>query len=194
MGQDPALAFRRQAVSQEVFELGTVETVIHTGSSLASSQSPPPLPTPDVWLDSLTALVATTGWGKVGVNQTDNKSPLVLDGDVYAHGLGLHAPSEAAYELKPSYLRFVARVGAEERAGWRGSIVARVYLDETLMQESPLLRAGDAPWNVDVAIPRRLPSGTTPQRLRLVITDGGNGINCDWCDWVNAGFITRNSR
>ena len=119
---------------------------------------------------------------------------MILDGDVYARGLGVHAPSEVAYELNPSYERFVARVGAEERASWRASVVAKVYVDEVLVVESPLLRAGDAPWNVDVTIPRRLRSGATPRRLRLVITDGGNGINSDWCDWVNAGFITRKNR
>jgi CubicO group peptidase (beta-lactamase class C family) len=172
---------------------------IHHGDANAaklgvSSQPPPLLPTPDVWLDTLSPLVATVGWGKFQVNQTDEGAPLVLDGDVYAHGLGVHAPSEVAYELKPGYERFVARVGAEERAGWRASVVAKVYLDDTLMQESPLLRAGDAPWNVDVTIPRRLKSGTPSQRLRLVFTDGGNGINYDWCDWVNAGFITRKTR
>ncbi len=173
-------------------------TRIHHGDAaaeglIASSQPPPP-PKPDVWLDSLPPVVATVGWGKFQVNQTDDRAPLVLDGDVYARGLGVHAPSEVAYELNPSYLRFVARVGAEERAGWRASVVAKVYLDETLVEESPLLRAGDAPWNVDVTIPRRLQSGATPRRLRLVITDGGNGINCDWCDWVNAGFMTRKNR
>jgi CubicO group peptidase (beta-lactamase class C family) len=172
---------------------------IHHGDAAAeklgaSSQPPPPLPTPDVWLNSLTPVVATVGWGKFSVNQTDVPTPLVLDGDVYAHGLGLHAPTEVAYELNPSYQRFVARVGAEERVSWRASVVARVYLDETLAVESPLLRAGDAPWNVDVTIPGRLRSGTAPRRLRLVITDGGNGLNSDCCDWVSAGFITRKNR
>jgi CubicO group peptidase (beta-lactamase class C family) len=172
---------------------------IHHGDAAAeklgaSSQPPPPLPTPDVWLDTLTPVVATVGWGKLGVNQTDIRSPLTLDGDMYAHGLGLHAPTEVAYELNPSYERFVARVGAEERVSWRASVVGKVYLDETLVAESPLLRAGDAPWNVDVTIPRRLRSGATPRRLRLIITDGGNSLNSDCCDWVNAGFITRKNR
>jgi D-alanyl-D-alanine carboxypeptidase len=169
---------------------------VHNGGvaapKLATSSQPPQVPPmPDVWLDALPPLKATVGFGRFQVNQTGEGQPLVLDGDVYAHGLGVHAASKVVYELKPSYERFVARVGAEERAGWRASVVAKVYLDGTLVEQSPLLRAGEAPWSIDVAISRRLRSGAAPRKLRLVITDGGNGINSDRCDWVNAGFITR---
>ena len=119
---------------------------------------------------------------------------MILDGDVYAHGLGVHAPSEVAYELNPS-LRAVRGAGRGRGARKLAGERRRQGLSgRNARRESPLLRAGDAPWNVDVTIPRRLRSGATPRRLRLVITDGGNGINSDWCDWVNAGFITRKNR
>ena len=67
---------------------------IHHGDAAAeklgaSSQPPPVNAMPDVWLDTLTPLVATMGWGKFQVNQTGERMPLILDGDVYARGLGV---------------------------------------------------------------------------------------------------------
>ncbi len=93
------------------------------------------------------------------------------------------------YDLKPGYRRFVARVGPEERS-WRGSVVAKVYLDGNLVDESPVLRAGDPPWNIDVAI-RARPMARAPRQIRLVLTDGGDGNHSDWGEWVEAGFIIR---
>lgn len=158
---------------------------VHLGEAAHPTDRPVP-PKPDVWLDELRPTRATVGFGKFQVRKTGEGQPLVLDGDVYARGLGVHANSEVCYDLKPKYHRFVARVGPEERASWRASVIAKVYLDGKLVDESPLLHAGDAPWNVDVAISTR----KTPRQLRLVITDGGDGINSDWADWVDAGFVT----
>lgn len=172
---------------------------IHNGdvtrTKLTAAGRPRPVPVkPDVWLDDLTPVQKSVGFGKFQVGKTGEGDPLVLDGDVYTHGLGLHAASEVTYDLQPSYRRFVARVGPEERASWRASVVAMVYLDDTLVDSSPLLRAGDAPWNVDLPIPAQLPSGERPRQLRLVLTDGGDGINSDCADWVDAGFVTRKGR
>jgi hypothetical protein len=91
--------------------------------------------------------------------------------------------------VDPSYRRFVARVGPEER-GWRGSVGAEVYFDKTLVDRSPMLRAGDPPWNIDIAIPAR-PSRKAPRQIHLVLSDGGDGRHSDWGEWVEAGFITR---
>jgi CubicO group peptidase (beta-lactamase class C family) len=153
---------------------------------------PRPVPVkPDLWLDKLTPVRATVGFGKFQVGKTGEGSRLALDGDVFAHGLGVHAPSEVIYDLRPEYARFVARVGPEERASWRASVIAKVYLDDVLLDATPLLRAGDPPWNIDVAIPARSVSTTKPRQLRLLVTDSGDGINSDWTDWVDAGFVMR---
>ncbi len=197
MGTNAAGEPRADEALGDVFRYLT--TRVHHGDVAADQLTAPghahPIPpAPDVWLDTLNPVRATVGYGKFQVGKTGEGQPLVLDGSVFARGLGVHAPSEVCYDLKPSYQRFVARVGPEERASWRASVVAKVYLDDELIAESPLLRAGDAPWNMDVALPSRPASSARPRQLRLVVTDGGDGINSDWCDWVNAGFVTRETQ
>lgn len=150
---------------------------------------PPVPPKPDVYLDELVPLRATVGFASFHVGQSADGTPLKLDGDVYAHGLGVHAPSEVSYEVKAEYRRFVARVGPEER-NWRGSVVAQVYFDNTLVEQSPWMKAGDPPWNINIAIPPR-PSRKAPRRIHLVLTEGGDGRHSDWGEWVDAGFVTR---
>lgn len=101
--------------------------VHHHGDAAADQLTTPghahPLPpAPDVWLDALNPVRATVGYGKFQVGKTGEGQPLVLDGSVFARGLGVHAPSEVCYDLKSSYRRFVARVGPEsEQAGGRAS-------------------------------------------------------------------------
>ncbi|MBA4031459.1 MAG: hypothetical protein C0478_11310 [Planctomyces sp.] len=148
-------------------------------------------PRADVWLDSLKPVEATVGYGKFEVGTRDGGSPLMINGDRFEHGLGVHASSTVSYTLKPEYKKFVGRVGPDDRASWRSSIVAQVWLDGLLIQSSPLLRAGDPPWNFEIAIPAALPGGTSPRTLRLVVTDGGDGINSDSADWVDAGFVVK---
>ncbi len=169
-------------------------TRVHRGDAnrlelATAARSRPVPPTPDVRVDGLTPVRATVGYSTFQVGKAGDGKPLLLDGDVFAHGLGVHAPSEVIYNLKPGYRRFVARVGPEERS-WRGSVVAKVYLDGNLVDESPLLRAGDPPWNIDVAI-RARSTARVPRQIRLVLTDGGDGNHSDWGEWVEAGFMIR---
>ena len=149
---------------------------------------------PDVWLDSLTPVEATVGFGNFEVGARDGGKPLSLNGDRFQHGLGVHAKSVVTYQLKPEFKRFVGRAGPDDCASWRSSVVAQVYLDDVMVDSSPLLRAGDAPWSFDVPIPAKLPNGNIPTSLRLVITDGDDGINSDSADWADAGFVVKKKK
>ncbi|MDB5345058.1 MAG: penicillin-binding protein beta-lactamase class [Schlesneria sp.] len=147
-------------------------------------------PRPDIWLDDVKPIEATVGYGKFEVGSRDGGDPLTLDGDRFTHGLGVHAPSRVSYEIKPNYKRFVGRVGPEERGSWRASVVAEIYIDDKLIEKSPLLKAGDSTWNFNISIPRKA-TGNAASILHLVITDGEDGINSDSADWVDVGFVTK---
>ncbi len=196
VGTNAAGEPRADEALAEVFRYLT--TRVHHNDAASPKLAPvagvkPVPPAPEIWLDDLKPSQARVGFGEFHVGKTDNGKSLVLDGDAYTHGLNVHAESEVIYELEPEYKRFVARVGPEERASWRASVVAKVYCDQQLLDTSPLLRAGDPPWNIDVALPLSSADDNPPRQLRLVITDGGDGINSDWCDWVDAGFLTDTS-
>lgn len=47
------------------------------------------------------------------------------------------------------------------------------------LYESPVLKVEDKPLSVDVDL-------TGAQQLRLITTDGGDGIACDHAEWADA--------
>jgi len=123
--------------------------------------------------------------------------PLSLGGHTHARGLLTHPGQltdgnrgQVTYALTGALAkarRFTARIGIEDQAprdtpGWgtcafavevrRGGDWQRVF-------ESPVMKAGDAPRDVDVDL-----SGA--DRLRLNVTDGGDGISWDHAVWADA--------
>lgn len=162
---------------------GLLMLKLHQGSGLR-----PPAPSPDVWLDQALPLSAAVGYGKFQAGRNIEGGPLVSESRIVKRGLGIHAPSELAYDVPADASRFVARFVAGER--WRTSLRAEVYLDGTLLDTTPLMQAFDAAWSFNLPLPLPDPAGTAPRRLRLVVSDGGDGADDDWGTWLDAGFVT----
>jgi len=153
--------------------------------SVRTPAPPPPPPPPDVHISDLKPLKATVGWGgPAKPDRSIGRRPLSIAGTRYEKGMGVHAPSELVYGLEPGYVRFVAVVGIddEKRDDPRASVVFEVYADKKRLARSPIMRPA-AVWFMNAAIP----AGS--KRLRLIVTDAGDGIACDHADWANAGFI-----
>ena len=149
---------------------------------------PPPPPAPHVHISDLKAIKAVVGWGgQAKSDRSIQNNPLTIAKRRYAKGMGVHAASELVYPLKGEYKRFVAVVGVDDEMkphAHLASIVFQVFVDGRGPTESPPLRVGDV-WHFDVS----LPAGA--QRIRLVVTDAGDGIAADHADWANAGFLTK---
>lgn len=110
----------------------------------------------------------------------------------YQRGIGVHAPCELVYEIKPEYRRFVALAGMDEylisRANGSNlakypSVVFKVFIDGREAATSPVMRIQSPAWRFDVEIPRNA------KKISLIATDAGNGNREDYADWANAGFI-----
>ena len=168
----------------------------------------PEPPKPDVYLSDLKP-VRAVGSGhspsrddhrfspRVNPPQADRsneKAPIKLRGRTYEKGMGVHAPNQLLYELRPELDRFVARAGVDERIletnngsnlAIHPSVVFRVFIDGKLAAESPVMRILSEPWRFDVSIP----SGS--RRISLCATDGGNGNREDLANWVDAGFVVK---
>ncbi len=155
--------------------------------SLATRRAPA---RPDVRLESLTPERATTGFGHVRFEKTAADTPLRLDGMTYVLGVGVHANSELLYDLKPEFDRFVAQVGIDDQQMGHGTVVVKVYAGSKLLLESGVIRGGDSPWSIDVALPKD-DGARPPHRLRLVVNGTPDGIDGDLTDWIHAGFILR---
>ena len=164
-------------------------------------------PMPDVHisdLEPIRAIVAcfcdsysNPGIGSVDPAQMDrsySKGPLQLRRKRYEKGVGVHAPAQLLYEVKPEYERFVGLAGVDEsvlaKDSGRGlasypSVVFRVYIDGQLQAESPILRISQGPWRFNVAIP------LGSKNISLCTMEAGDGNRLDLANWVNAGFVLR---
>jgi nicotinamidase-related amidase len=122
------------------------------------------------------------------------KGDLKLRAKVYKKGIGVYAPAQLVYPLKPEYEAFVARAGVDESCLQVGtgrgraeysSVVFRVFLDGKMAAESPVMRITQEPWRFDVKIP---PGSRV---ISLAVTDAGDGNREDYANWVDAGFVVR---
>ncbi|MFF5672940.1 NPCBM/NEW2 domain-containing protein [Streptomyces hygroscopicus] len=132
-------------------------------------------------------LSALNGWGpvekdtSVGENAAGDGHPLTLGGTTYAKGLGVHAPSEVTYYTGGRCSRFTAQVGVDDEKGTAGTVAFEVWADETKVASSGTLTNADPATALTAAI-----GGA--DTVRLVVTDGGDGITSDHGDWADAAF------
>ena len=153
----------------------------------ASFRKRPPLPPPpDIFISDLKAVVSTVGYFETAkADRSTQNKPMQIAGKPYNKGMGVSARSELAYTFKPEYKAFVAVVGIDDEMinFAPASVTFQVLADDRLLEETPVMRPGQY-WHLNV----RLPADT--QRVRLIVTDAGDGINGDHGDWANAGFRT----
>ena len=164
----------------------------------------PKPPQPTIHLSDLKPIRATcSGFHAFGSKKQPKMDlaysgqPIKFRDQTFAKGIGIEAPSQLLYALKPDYQRFVGRIGIDEtvqdnemaRAVARyPSIVAQVLIDGKVVSESPMLRYQFEPWRFDVPIP------VGSRLISLVVTDGGDGNRWDFANWVDAGFVQNTNR
>jgi hypothetical protein len=154
-------------------------------------------PKPDIYLDRIqpvTPLRANWRW-EAKTNQSFNGAPLSIRDCTYTKGIGMRAPSNLLYEIKPGYDRFVARAGVDDEPfrerrnaqflATYPSVRFQVYIDGTLEAESPVMRLSQEPWRFDVKIPKRA------RLIDLAVTDAGSRSPLDLANWVDAGFVLK---
>jgi hypothetical protein len=159
--------------------------------SVTTPQMPPVPPKPAVSVTALKPLQASVGWGKLQTGKAVSGKPLCIAGKTYEDGLGVHAVSRVVYARQPEFKRFVAVAGLDEgiRENNRSSVVMKVLSESgrgaelRTLASSPLLIFGKCEqWHFDVELPADC------RKVHLTVEDGGDGVNSDHADWVDAGF------
>ncbi|MEF2278526.1 NPCBM/NEW2 domain-containing protein [Deinococcus sp. YIM 134068] len=126
---------------------------------------------------------ATNGWGPVEVDASVGEKgagdgrTLTLAGRTYARGLGTHANSSLTFDLNGQCRTFTADVGVDDEVGPRGSVVFQVYGDDEKLYDSGVMTGASATRSVQVDVSDRA-------ELRLVATNGGDGLSHDHADWA----------
>jgi len=136
-----------------------------------------------VWLDTQDLSSVSTGWGNVGAGKATDGHPISINKQGFAHGIGTHAVSVVNVNLKKTATRFVAAVGVDDEVGKQGSVVFQVWVDSVKMADSGTMRGGDGPKLLSVDL-------TGANQMKLVVTDGGDGMDSDHADWAGAVVFT----
>ena len=104
-------------------------------------------------------------------------SPLRVGTETFADGIGSFAQSLLEYPLNGQFQRFTAKVGVDAATEGKGSVRFEVHADGKKVWTSALLSGLDAPVEVDLPV-----EGVN--RLRLILSDGGDGNKFDAGDWL----------
>jgi alpha-galactosidase len=136
-------------------------------------------------LSALQPLYSNNGFGPAELNRSNGADGsgdgrmLQLAGTAYSHGLGVHAPFEATYTLDGRCSQLVATLGIDDEVGSNGSVEFQVWADDTLRYSSGPLLGTSPPQGIVVDL-------HGAQRLRLVVTDVGDGTYYDHANWAAA--------
>lgn len=138
---------------------------------------------------------ATKGWGEIGKDKSVDKREITLTGEdnqpvVYKKGIGTHAHSEIVYDLTDKNVNMFSSFVGIDREMYNGpaSVEFKVYVDGDLAYDSGVMRARDAQKFVQVDL-------AGAKELKLVATNGGDGIGSDHADWADAKlYFVNNDR
>ncbi|WP_028595063.1 NPCBM/NEW2 domain-containing protein [Paenibacillus assamensis] len=150
-----------------------------SASEIKIFEAPPPVTT---YLSDINWFSATIGWGTIQKDRSVDGNTLKLNNKTYTKGLGTHANSEIVYKLNGQYTSFAALVGVDNEVGTVGSVEFQVVVDNQVVFTSGKMHNTTEAKEVNVNL-----SGKN--ELKLIVTDGGDGINSDHADWVNARLI-----
>jgi alpha-galactosidase len=136
-----------------------------------------------IWLDTLDLSNMTAGYGKPQAGKSVDSKPLTLAGVTYPRGIGTHANSVMAIDLKNAGDRFLAMVGLDDEIGnGKAKVVFRVTLDGKTVFDSGTMQTGDVPKLVNVLI-------RGGQRLTLNVLSPGGDTSLAHADWAGAMIL-----
>lgn len=166
------------ATPRQTLALAAVFLTVPVAFAGRAAQTPPA--SGDVFfLDALPLGQIQQDYGNPHAGKSVDGNPLTMGRKTYARGLGTHARCEFALDLKGAASKFTATVGVDDEKTGHGSVTFAVYVDGKKAVETPVLHGGDAPVPLSVDV-------TGAKRLRLLVTDAGDGLDSDHADWADA--------
>ena len=134
-----------------------------------------------VRLEELDLSKMTQSYGQPHAKLSAAEKPLALHGQAYENGVGSHAESVFAVDLKGKAELFMAQAGVDDAANGQGSVIFRVLVDGKEAARTPIMHGGDQPYNFTVYL-------KGAKRMVLVADDAGDGIGFDHADWADAAI------
>jgi hypothetical protein len=139
-----------------------------------------------MWLSEMEPRHLWHSFSPPGLNETWNGEPLVLNGVRYPLGIGAHANCRMTFDVPATAHLFQAVVGLSDGVRYcsKAAVTFEVRNDQgEILYESGVMDLTTLPEQVSVPL-----EGTS--FIELVVTDAGNGRDCDHANWAMAAFVT----
>ena len=130
-------------------------------------------------LDELDLSGLSQGWGRPQARTSVEGHPISIGGRAFDRGIGSHANADWILDLHGKAVRFTAWVGHDDEKKDCGSEIFEVRVDGATRFSSGVMKPGDPAKRIEVDL-------KGAKRLRLVIRDAGDSIDCDHGDWADA--------
>lgn len=145
----------------------------------------PRLPSGTVYLSELPWTYAANHLGPVerdmsnGASAAGDGKPISLRSQPYERGLGVGAGSLVLFRLGKACSRFTADIGVDDETNGRGSVAFQVWADGEKLYDSGVLEGDSDVESIDVSVKGK-------HKLRLLVTNGGDGAAWDRASWADA--------
>ena len=108
--------------------------------------------------------------------------PIVVAGERFLRGFGVHSRSALIFALKGRYTQFVTWFGMDDDSGPFADVSVLILVDGQRRYQQPGVRLGTltGPVRLDV---------TNAKRIELIVEFGDNGDLQDRFDWVEPGLV-----
>jgi len=129
-------------------------------------------------LSSVSPLHADQNFGHLRYARNITGSRLKIGTTEFVNGIGVFAQSLLEYSINRQFSRFTAKVGVDAVTEGKGSVIFEVYADGKKVWASGVMSGLDQHKAIDLDV-----KGV--DRLRLIVTDAGDGNKFDagnWCD------------
>jgi hypothetical protein len=140
----------------------------------------------EVFLSTLEPLKVEQGFLPPRFDRNVNGDDIVMDGEIYFRGIGMHAWTRMAFAVPSGATYFRSVIGLSDVQGHcehLADVVFEVQDEEgRLLFTSGILSPSDPPREIEV------PLGHAKE-IRLVVTEGEKGRDCDHANWGNPRFI-----
>lgn len=165
----------KQAVSRELNgrTVSSCEVALKPGESATVE-----VPATNPGYVMLADLPPASNTGEVFKNLSPGRKVLMLDGKAAFSGISTQSGNRITYALDGHYSRFSAWLGIDEESGDGGSVIFRIFKDDTLIYESGLMK-GSTPGTfvaLDLA---------GAKTLGIEVNDGSDGGNADSADIID---------
>lgn len=121
------------------------------------------------------------GW-PIGIDETVSGKALVLGGQRYERGLGVHSRTELIYRIDGAFERFVSVIGIDDDYRPRGSVEFRVVGDGEVIFDSGAVTGRDQSRSISVSV-----SGV--DELSLIVDFGVDLDLADHAIWGDARLL-----